>query len=567
MRDPRAYLVALVLATYAGILRLTVLGADSWALIESARIASWSDLAGTFTEPFMEGRYRIAYYRPVLSLSLALDWAVGGIRPVVYQLDQLTLFLAAALVLLALVRRLTGPGHDLEALLATAAFALYPPLWQTIPVASRRHDVGCLLLLSATVLAHLERDGTARERVRWRTGALALLAAGIKETGYLALPMALWTVVVFSPRQGIRAKLTQALRTTLPELLALALLTGARLTVLRGASPADGALLPTPAAMAALARRVLLADLDLAQTPAGEYSLVIVGVGVMFLAALLARTRRSGADGGACNGRALRVLTFALGWFLMAGLLLATQGVAGITSWHLPLPMAAVSLGTAALMAGLRSSWSRWAKPARMAALLCIAPLLSMLILHVSHSQLVRRDDTWARWDAELRPYLDDLERRIRESPDGAHLEVPRPPGAGTSISSRSQAAWARLHFPERRLIVVGPLGRGVRVADGVVLTLEDALILDWSGLEGETWRAISRLSEDTPAAQAAVKLFAQLYVQGRMEEARAALVSAAKVGSQPAATLTLLERFFESIAAQQDAGRARAALRELGGS
>jgi hypothetical protein len=103
------------------------MGGDTFTIIQTARIHDFGDLVGNVTEELMDGRaQRGHYYRPLLNLSFALDYALWGINPLGYHLSDVGLLLVNALLLAVLARRFFGPGAALAGVIAAIAFTLHP---------------------------------------------------------------------------------------------------------------------------------------------------------------------------------------------------------------------------------------------------------------------------------------------------------------------------------------------------------------------------------------------------------------------------------------------------------
>jgi hypothetical protein len=195
--------LAATVAAHRPFLALGHLGWDTYPLILTSRIASAADLLGVFREELMDGRHPSGhFYRPVTSLSFALDHAVWGLEATGYHLTDLLLLLACAIGVAALGRRLLGPG--IGPLTAALLFALHPLHVETLPVAARRADILAQLF---TLLALVAAPGAASGRKSARSepqasgvhsslraglsALCAALAVGSKESGVAAVPLLL----------------------------------------------------------------------------------------------------------------------------------------------------------------------------------------------------------------------------------------------------------------------------------------------------------------------------------------------------------------------------------------
>jgi len=229
-----------VAATVHGwILRLELLGWDSYPLIAAARIDSFGAFLGTFGEELMDGRYPDGrFYRPVAHLSFALDHALGGLSPAAYHRADLVLAALTALLVALVARRLVATpetdvapvsaanalGSWVGPLVAGLVFLVHPIQLEVLPYAPRRADTLALMFTLATLLT-LHRAHAAC------TFSLALLAMGSKETGFLVVPLAaLWPLLSAHGQRPAR----RALLDTWPVALAAALALAARTAVLHG---------------------------------------------------------------------------------------------------------------------------------------------------------------------------------------------------------------------------------------------------------------------------------------------------------------------------------------------
>ena len=79
-------------------------------------------------------------FRPVVTFSYALDYALGGLSPFVYHLQSLLWHLGSALLLYALARRLLPRPARRAALVAGLLFAVHPLLTEAIDNPSFRED-------------------------------------------------------------------------------------------------------------------------------------------------------------------------------------------------------------------------------------------------------------------------------------------------------------------------------------------------------------------------------------------------------------------------------------------
>ncbi|MDQ7798726.1 MAG: tetratricopeptide repeat protein [Candidatus Edwardsbacteria bacterium] len=149
----------------------------------------------------------IFYFRPVLSLSLLADTAIGGGAPWLYHLSNILLHILACCLLMWL---LTQAGHAKEpAFLGALVIGVHPALVQAVAWVPGRNDVllASFLLFSAIGLIRYFKGGSGR----WLLASSAsfLLALFTKETAViflLILPLwALMRMTNSSRRQAVNA--------------------------------------------------------------------------------------------------------------------------------------------------------------------------------------------------------------------------------------------------------------------------------------------------------------------------------------------------------------------------
>jgi hypothetical protein len=477
--------LVLVVTAFAhrGVLELELMGWDSWPTIAASRIGSASELASPFVEELMDGRYPGGHFwRPVTSLTFAIDWSLSRLDPFGYQRTNLLLLLGLVAAVAALARRLLGPGPG--AWLATAVFALHPLHLETLPAAARRADLLASLFTTLAVLAAAPRAGG-----RARPGAAALctgLAFASKEVGALALPMVAAAALLL-PAPAKRGERLAALWRT----AALPAAVFAALLALR--SVALGGLGGHPeSSLAAGALRGLLGAADYARSLLLPQPLV----GSPHAdAALFAALAAAAAAGAAIAARATaapaaasppaRVLGLLGVW--LAGLLVLT-GVSGVrASWYGEAFLPAYAIGVGVVAEGACSA-RRAGRRAAAGACAAIAALLAAAPL--ARSGLVHDYAEWRTASAQARAFLARLDEAVAHAAPGSVVRVPGLPlGGGAPLhevgirsalcmTEYSAQAYADLAYAGRRVrVVLRPDGAPASPALEGVITI-DALPL-----------------------------------------------------------------------------------------
>lgn len=147
-----------------------------------------------------------ALYRPLTSLTLAIDWSVGGGRPALFHLSNVILHAIASLLVYGLACRLVGRPAGLVAALL---FAVHPVHVEAVANVVGRAEVLATLFTILAALAYaadgdLAARGDAGSARRWLTSlgtlAAALCAFASKESAF-ALPALLLLVDWWDARE------------------------------------------------------------------------------------------------------------------------------------------------------------------------------------------------------------------------------------------------------------------------------------------------------------------------------------------------------------------------------
>ncbi len=160
---------------------------DGWAVVENPLVqGGLRNTARILTSPYNYGGPGTTggLFRPVTTLSFAVNYAVHGRSPFGYHLVNLLLHVAASLLVLSLARRLaeaTMPDRaPWVALVAGLLFAVHPAHVEAIaPIVGRKELLSTTLVLAAMLVAFSGR-GAARSLGRLAAsvglGAVAILA-------------------------------------------------------------------------------------------------------------------------------------------------------------------------------------------------------------------------------------------------------------------------------------------------------------------------------------------------------------------------------------------------------
>ncbi|WP_435076100.1 glycosyltransferase family 39 protein [Halococcus sp. AFM35] len=173
---------------------------DSIALVETSRIASLADLRTILTEPLLAGTSYVEagqFYRPVVNLVYAAEYALWGLDPAGYHLTNLLLHGLVGVLVVLTVRSLTDSLRI--GAVTGVLFAIHPLGTDVVPAISRRQDV--LMALFGLLALWLFVESVRRDGRRLRSGAAVAYALALlsKETAAVVGPLAFLWVVLDGP--------------------------------------------------------------------------------------------------------------------------------------------------------------------------------------------------------------------------------------------------------------------------------------------------------------------------------------------------------------------------------
>ncbi len=176
MTNARFPLAVVVLSALFGAIYLPGLGhgfvKDDYAWIAASRVQSLPDLAHLFTT-------NVGFYRPLVSTTFAVDHAIWGVNPWGYALTNVALFLADAVLLFLLARRLSLPPAAALFAVAVWAFNFHGINMAVLWISGRTALLLCLFAQAST-LAFL--------RNRRVVAALLAFAAMLSKEEAVVLP-------------------------------------------------------------------------------------------------------------------------------------------------------------------------------------------------------------------------------------------------------------------------------------------------------------------------------------------------------------------------------------------
>jgi len=447
-----------------------LLGHDTYPIIVTSRIQSWNDFVGTFTERLMDWRYPGAFYRPLLNLSFAADYAIWGLEPFGYQLTNIVVFAGCALVLFALAGRLAGSSPVVASLATLVAFLVHPSHFEVIPVPARRPELLSGAFMALSLWLQLAPRALHARRAPLLPAVAALAAIAAKETAFV-LPLLTFAVVfLYAPQASGRGRLWCALRALGPQVVVMLLMLGARGLVLGGLGghgdvTAGQALRAVPGDMLIGVRGLLQPQAALREGFAAYVPLVLA-LGLLTTAVLWKVNGPGPRPGGAS------MVAVGLMWIVAVEGACATARE--IAPWYYFLPVMGWSLCVGGLTAALveltrtRGAAVRWATAATLV-------FLGLLVVgHARFSPLFHRYDQWRRGTAVSGDFLRQVRRLLESSQPGTVVLAPPIPvwvqpsaGAPTIygaalLSAYSVQAWADLTLTDKKVVVaVSPASTG----------------------------------------------------------------------------------------------------------
>ncbi len=322
-----AFVVACVWIAWRSMLRLELLGWDSYPLIAAGRFESAADWLGTLREPLMDGRYPLGHYwRPLVHYSFALDHAIWGLTPFGYHLTDVLILCANAVLLTLLASRFFVSRW---CVIAGVYFAFHDVHVDVLQAPARRADALALmftLLALVTTLSFVKRPAIRCVA----TAMCCVLALMSKETGAVAVVAVVLVHFIVGREHGVVARTTRALREAWPALAGFALTFAGRAAVLGGLGGAresslSSALLEAPDTLARYAPTLLAPPL-LRSFGAWSMSLSIVVAAALALGCIEALRRVRARSARELAQPFASVLLFCVAWFVVLALTTALSG-------------------------------------------------------------------------------------------------------------------------------------------------------------------------------------------------------------------------------------------------
>ena len=168
--------VLLAVGLYANTLANGFIGQDSEVVLTNAAVQQF-DLGSIFGTPSWWGRFHNGY-RPLVTLSYAVNYAASGPRAVAYHATNIGLHALVGVLVFLLLRRLSGAGWP--ALLAALLFVAHPIATEAVAaVFGRAELLSALAALTAVYADVLSYDVQGSRRLVARGVTVAALAVAL----------------------------------------------------------------------------------------------------------------------------------------------------------------------------------------------------------------------------------------------------------------------------------------------------------------------------------------------------------------------------------------------------
>jgi hypothetical protein len=401
-------------------------GGDTWPHIWTTRLGSLGDVGKVLSKPIMYGTVfpdTVAlFFRPLSSLSYAVDYSPWGMNPVPFHLTDVLIHVLGTLGVFWLA---TAFGlRRWTAAFGALVFALHPIMASVVPDLPRRHDslAAALLLCALSVAARIMSAPHLTGRGLWAGSAAAAgllgLAEMAKETGYLG-PILLVPTLVLVPSASagsLRTRVRRGLVVWLSFVAVSAAMLVWRWQVLGGPG---GYYDQTPllsnldVALNDLLRNLLFPWIEwLGRTPRAWATQIGLALLVTAVPAVLV------------GGSVRRIVVYGWIWLVVCGVFqMLTKSLA---AWQTYLTLAAFGFlvgGVVEAAAGLMRPTER--SRLRAAAVLACACLVAWFVgALVSRSVLVQPFDEWQMAGDTARTYLGSLRPCLESAPPDLNIVV-----------------------------------------------------------------------------------------------------------------------------------------------
>jgi hypothetical protein len=195
-RHGTSLLVALTAATFANTLSNGFHLDDFYRLVDNPAVRTVRPLWRHFVDVHtMATLPTVTNYRPLLPLTLSLNYAIGGLQPLGYHIVNIALQAVTAVLVYRLCNELLAQGSTVRkdlrpwaALTAAAVFAVHPVSGIPVNYVTARDLLLMQVFMVAALLAYVRMRGAGRDTVRGWIATLALFVLALmSKTGAVVL--------------------------------------------------------------------------------------------------------------------------------------------------------------------------------------------------------------------------------------------------------------------------------------------------------------------------------------------------------------------------------------------
>jgi hypothetical protein len=230
---PIVFLVAV--AAHAETAQYWFVATDTLPLIETSRVRTIADVVGLFAQPLMTGTDFVdtaLFYRPVSSLSYALDYAAWQLSPVKSHIVNILLHGTASVLAAVTVAEITR--RHVVGYLSAALFAVHPLTIGVIPAISRRQDILLTIFVLSTLFLFIRSYRENSSRLIGGALIAYALALGAKETAVVLPGMVFMWLAIYGDTDKNRSTILRAVSGSAPFVLVTIAYVLVRLVVLDG---------------------------------------------------------------------------------------------------------------------------------------------------------------------------------------------------------------------------------------------------------------------------------------------------------------------------------------------
>ncbi|MEO0649329.1 MAG: hypothetical protein AAFZ65_01460 [Planctomycetota bacterium] len=404
-----------------------LVGPDLFHLLEASRVGAERGLGEVLTskiQPFLN------FYRPLTSLSFAVDQMVWDLNAVGFQATNLACFGFCLVAFWLTALRLFGTRRGgAGAIAAVAVFAFMPIAWEVVPFIERRSE--CMLTGFALLALRAQLSAGKDRAMPIAPAVWSLLAMCSKDSGLALLPVYFVAAMVAAPEGGPLDRALRGARAMVPHVVLSSLFFGMRLVAIGGVGGDEN----TSLANLVRVPLVVLDMLGMFMVPKAPVDVglafgwsLILTVLLAFLA-LVPWTRAFGlggtsdSDGGELDATALRAWAVLLPWVLIFVGIYTLRGF--ITPWYVFAPSAAWCLLVGLLADSLAGQLGRGAWIHRLLAAASLIALASTAWVQGGRSPIFTGDPHVDGISEREQTFFAELERLILESPSGTVIPAP----------------------------------------------------------------------------------------------------------------------------------------------